>query len=159
MAHTYLGVTAAAENNSTSYSSFGPASAPRRRTKIQRNFVERCSAATLKSQPAKRGAFMAYVYVSDDAPESEDYDSNYFYFDETNRPAVTMIEKMLTSNAERDAKFREALQTICRNSLNRPDNITNVERTGYHSGHQWIKAFSQWARRIAFGSKPNYSVN
>lgn len=99
---------------------------------------------------------MAYVYLSDGGPESEDYDSNYFYFDETNKRAVKMIETMLSSNAERDAAFREVLQAICRSSLNRTDsNRRKIKSNGY----QWFRGLSRWAKQISLGDKTRYVAN
>jgi hypothetical protein len=62
---------------------------------------------------------MAYVYLGDDGPDAEDYDSNYFLFDESDLKAVALIEKMLTSTAERDSEFRRQLHNICESSLRR----------------------------------------
>jgi len=60
---------------------------------------------------------MAYVYLSDGGPDAADYDSNYFCFDESDLQAVALIEKMLTSNAERDSEFWNKLHNLCRSSL------------------------------------------
>ncbi len=74
---------------------------------------------------------MAYVFLSDGGPEAEDYDSNYYYFDESNPDAMTAIEKMLTSNAPRNSAFRAEFETICRASFDRPAG----KKSSMHSRH------------------------
>lgn len=68
---------------------------------------------------------MAYVYLNDGGPESEDYDSNYFYFDENNLKALALIENLLTSNAERNEAFRDKLNELCQYSLTKDPTGTN----------------------------------
>lgn len=71
---------------------------------------------------------MAYVYLNDGGPESEDYASNYFYFDENNLKTLALIEDLLTSNAERDEAFREKLIHLCQLSLNKTEVVEREQR-------------------------------
>ncbi len=64
---------------------------------------------------------MAYVYLDDNGPESEDYDSNYYFFDESNTEIVARIESLLTSAAPRDEAFRERISELCQASLRKPE--------------------------------------
>lgn len=63
---------------------------------------------------------MAYAYLDDGAPEAEEYESNYYYFDASNPEAVAAIEKMLTSTSPRNAAFRAEFSELCRASFDRP---------------------------------------
>lgn len=63
---------------------------------------------------------MAYVFLNDGGPEAEEYDSNYYYFDESNPEAVAAVERMLMSKTPRNSAFKSEFNRICRASYERP---------------------------------------
>ena len=80
---------------------------------------------------------MSYIFLSDNGPDAEDYENNYFYFDESNSQAVELIKKMLSSSTERDSEFRTQLQNICQSSLNH----RNAKNNNFLI--RWIKSISK----------------
>lgn len=79
---------------------------------------------------------MAYVFLDDGGPEAEDYDSNYYYFDNTNPVALAAVERMLSSSAPRNAEFRSEFDRICQESFDRPVPIKSENH------------FKQWAAGV-----------
>ena len=96
---------------------------------------------------------MAYVYLDDNGPESEDYDSNYFYFDESNAAALNQIENLLTSRAPRDEAFREQLSEICQASFSKPvvKKVPSIGKEG------WYKIISKYIRNMSFNARPRFA--
>ena len=67
---------------------------------------------------------MAYVFLSDGGPEAEEYESNYFYFDESNSETLARLEAVLVSSDTLDPKVRAQIHSICRASLH--SNVYNM---------------------------------
>ena len=57
---------------------------------------------------------MAYLYINDGAPESEDYNNNYFYFDESEPQALSRIREALGENSCGRIQLRYNLDRICK---------------------------------------------
>ena len=73
---------------------------------------------------------MAYVYLSDGEPESEDYETNYFYYDGSNPKMVARINEVLERSNAADLLVRNKLYELCEvrqtYRYNSTDPITNL---------------------------------
>jgi hypothetical protein len=58
---------------------------------------------------------MAYIFLTDDAPEAEEFESNYVYFNESNTAAVAEIERLLVKRMK-DPSVTNELVELCRKS-------------------------------------------
>ncbi|ACN17044.1 hypothetical protein HRM2_39860 [Desulforapulum autotrophicum HRM2] len=87
---------------------------------------------------------MAYLFLSDGGPEAEDYDSNYYYFDASDKAALTAIEEMMIHEDSQDPEIKARLCRICRESIK--------------SNDSWnlFKRLSAWYRRFAVNFNPGY---
>jgi hypothetical protein len=68
---------------------------------------------------------MAYLYFSDGAPDAEEYESNYLYFNESNTAIVLEIERLLVRRKE-DPAVMNQLEVLCRKSFETNGNRSNV---------------------------------
>jgi hypothetical protein len=68
---------------------------------------------------------MAYLYFSDGAPDAEEYESNYLYFNESNTAIVSEIERLLVGRKE-DPAVMNQLEDLCRKSFETNGNRSNV---------------------------------
>jgi hypothetical protein len=68
---------------------------------------------------------MAYLYFSDGAPDAEEYESNYLYFNESNTAIVLEIERLLVRRKE-DPAVMNQLEDLCRKSFETNGNRSNV---------------------------------
>jgi len=59
---------------------------------------------------------MAYLYFSDGAPDAEEYESNYLYFNESNTVIVSEIERLLVRRKD-DPAVMNQLEELCRKSF------------------------------------------
>ena len=56
---------------------------------------------------------MAYIYLNDGEPESEDYETNYFYYDGSNPKIVTQVHEALENSNSDDPWLRNKLYELC----------------------------------------------
>ncbi len=68
---------------------------------------------------------MAYLYFSDGAPDAEEYESNYLYFNESNTASVMEIERLLVKIKE-DPAVMNQLEELCRKSFEIKKNRSNL---------------------------------
>jgi hypothetical protein len=61
---------------------------------------------------------MAQIFISDGAPDAEEYDNNYIQFDASNPQVMSAVEKILsTQDYRNNSMVRNRLEEICRSSL------------------------------------------
>jgi hypothetical protein len=60
---------------------------------------------------------MAYIVISDEGPNAEDYENNYIFFDGSNPHTVAEIEQLFLSKGNRDSAFYSELEKVCKSSL------------------------------------------
>jgi hypothetical protein len=60
---------------------------------------------------------MAYVYISDDGPDAEEFESNYISFDSSDERLFAEIRKIIATEDCRVGAVRNRLATICHSSL------------------------------------------
>lgn len=92
---------------------------------------------------------MAYVYLNDGGPEAEEYESNYYYFDDSNPDAMAAIERMLTSDVPRDSAFRSEFEKICRASFDKP-----AKRKSKNHVRLWVAGMIQAIAQKPFAAPP-----
>jgi hypothetical protein len=59
---------------------------------------------------------MAYLYFPDGAPDAEEYESNYLYFNESNTAVVSEIERLLIRKKDDPSVINE-IEELCRKSF------------------------------------------
>jgi hypothetical protein len=62
---------------------------------------------------------MAYLILSDNSPEADEYDCGRLYFDETDPDVVGQISRVLSQSRSHDPSAIKALKEICDKSLAR----------------------------------------
>jgi hypothetical protein len=61
---------------------------------------------------------MAQIFISDGAPDAEEYDNNYIQFDASNPQVMSAVERILsTQDYRNNSPIRNRLEEICRSSL------------------------------------------
>jgi hypothetical protein len=61
---------------------------------------------------------MAQIFISDGAPDAEEYDNNYIQFDASNPQVMSAVERILsTQDYRNNSTIRNRLEEICRSSL------------------------------------------
>jgi hypothetical protein len=62
---------------------------------------------------------MAYLFLSDGAPDAQEYHNNYFQYDETDTKTVARITTVLQGGDPTDQVVRARLRRICQESFRR----------------------------------------
>jgi hypothetical protein len=60
---------------------------------------------------------MAYVYISDDGPDAEEFESNYIAFDPSDERKFAEIRSIISAEDCRVSVVRNRLETVCESSL------------------------------------------
>jgi hypothetical protein len=68
---------------------------------------------------------MAYLFITDGAPEAEEYESNYLYFDESNPMVVSEIERLLAKRKD-DPSVPNQLVELCNKSFQLKERLLKV---------------------------------
>ena len=78
---------------------------------------------------------MACIYLSDGEPESEDYETNYFYYNGSDQKMVTQVNNVLEESDFDDPLVRNKLYKLCElGETYECDSSINV------FGIQWFKS-------------------
>jgi hypothetical protein len=67
---------------------------------------------------------MAYVFISDDGPDAEEFQSNYIAFDPSNERIFAEIRHILATEDCRAEAVRNRLEHVCQSSL-KPDGVND----------------------------------